>query len=903
MHTDDGVHPQNTGPGDLAIGELRGNIITSSDTGVFSANVNATQQVPKTEEDHHLWDDVTATGTIDFHKHTDHIAFTLNVDGLHNVTGIHIHQGNSTENSSIHLVDLLTSTSSLLHHDSNHISSGPISHMHGEFTGEITVDDLCPGEHDHGGDDGHDDGHHEAHDFVSTVDHHQAVPETDSEATGTAEFDFNFDQTQLSYQIVLEGLDLGGQTEHDHDDVTAIHIHKASVGETGPHVLNIFGQPFEDDADMEFNATTGTITGIWDDSDENTTSDNHHLHSQKLSTVLEDLCSENLYLNIHTDDHPTGVIRGQILVDENSDVCEAPNYISGRAVSEHEIVIEFDKPMSHLHDHLITGLEMPHETDLNINQISQLVTSFGHTFAIIEVDEHIHEDAHHGEITISHDFTDKFGKSVFGHHDPFAIDNAQGHEPLTLTHDSPNLLLTEHSTLEEIVIEDGVDAILDISMLSTDSHDHHTTVTLPSNIKVIYANGTSNEVIVEFPAGLEITTENENFDTSFILASSCITEIEEPGYTANSCLEIGYSDAELSFSEPVKITFPGESNNLPYYKLGINSKITLIDNQCDTSNSAQVNGTIISSSGQIKECHANDGQDKVIWTTHATSFGSVSASASSSSSGSGSGGGVSGGGGSRSAILGPNIILYNACSEEQDGIMRIVTYNQLGRDLRVHLSFDDDKKWATNVSDKVSYSKYIDVPSEKYEYSVFEARFSTDLEQVMVGLHDTENKKRFLHHLVKFPSYSCLGSEVPFPLKDRDATYLKPFEPLEIPQPEVSESSPFKKLVSYEGKLAKNTFDLITEHKPVFQKFEDPNNLPYTPMPWNDSWNELKQCYEEGERNRHHCYFVEQKIPSQIEFAQAKFAEMTWSEPIRHNFGEEIFYNQIYRGAIWLGGS
>ncbi|MBA4463032.1 MAG: hypothetical protein H2B01_02450, partial [Nitrosopumilaceae archaeon] len=50
------------------------------------------------------------------------------------------------------------------------------------------------------------------------------------------------------------------------------------------------------------------------------------------------------------------------------------------------------------------------------------------------------------------------------------------------------------------------------------------------------------------------------------------------------------------------------------------------------------------------------------------------------SSSSGGSGGNQGGGGSRSAILAPNVIMYNACSEELDGIMRIVTYNQKDRD-------------------------------------------------------------------------------------------------------------------------------------------------------------------------------------------------------------------------------
>jgi len=272
------------------------------------------------------------------------------------------------------------------------------------------------------------------------------------------------------------------------------------------------------------------------------------------------------------------------------------------------------------------------------------------------------------------------------------------------------------------------------------------------------------------------------------------------------------------------------------------------------------------------------------------------------SSGASSSGGSSGnsGGGARSSVLAPNVILYNACSENLDGIMRIVTFTQPGRDLRVQLSSNDFRTLAIDVSDEVSYLKYIDIPSEKYKYSVFDARFPTDLESVSVVLYDTKISKRFISHLINFPSYSCLGSEEPFALKDPNASLLKPFEPLEIPQPKVIEPTPFEITLNYEQRLAQTTFNLITEHKPVFQKFEDPNSLQYIPGDYNDSWNELKQCYEEGDDKRYHCSFAA-KFSPQIALAQAKFAEITWSEPVRQNFEEKTHYNKIYAGAIWLG--
>ena len=146
----------------------------------------------------------------------------------------------------------------------------------------------------------------------------------DQGASGQAFFRVLNDGSELAYEITLEGLDLGGikgspQTEDDTDDVTKIHIHQAPEGETGHHVLNIFGAPAEDDDDMEFNAATGTITGVWDNGDANDTLD-EHAQSVALADAISALCAGETYLNIHTADFDDGIIRGQIL-PADSDVC------------------------------------------------------------------------------------------------------------------------------------------------------------------------------------------------------------------------------------------------------------------------------------------------------------------------------------------------------------------------------------------------------------------------------------------------------------------------------------------------------------------------------------------------------------------------------------------------------
>ena len=147
----------------------------------------------------------------------DHIDYTITVDGLDNVVGIHIHNGSPGENNHVHLVDILPTDSSA---PRDLIASEPVH-------GIIELADLCPGEHGHDEDDG-DGGHgHDltsSPDFIAILNAEQAVPSSDSLSTGTAAFQFNNDLTQLNYNIVFSGLDLDGhQTVDDggHDDDTS----------------------------------------------------------------------------------------------------------------------------------------------------------------------------------------------------------------------------------------------------------------------------------------------------------------------------------------------------------------------------------------------------------------------------------------------------------------------------------------------------------------------------------------------------------------------------------------------------------------------------------------------------------------------------------------------------------
>jgi len=119
----------------------------------------------------------------------------------------------------------------------------------------------------------------------------------------------------LKYKIQIDNMDLTGwQSPSDaDDDVTGVHIHDAALGDgtTGPHILNVWEAPIEDDAQMKAYPSKGIIKGIYDDSD--VTPHNagvHHGESLPLTDKINDLCNGDFYVMIHQG---PGVLKGDAI--------------------------------------------------------------------------------------------------------------------------------------------------------------------------------------------------------------------------------------------------------------------------------------------------------------------------------------------------------------------------------------------------------------------------------------------------------------------------------------------------------------------------------------------------------------------------------------------------------------
>ena len=163
--------------------------------------------------------------------------------------------------------------------------------------------------------------------FSAQMDASQVVfNPSDTTATGAASFALNDEGTHLTYSVNFDGLDLEPIPENrtDPNDIIGMHIHLAVTDVTGPHILNIFGNPSHDDADLVVDYENESLTGVFDMSDASRDPVTGELLPQffplttkLISDWLDELAAGELYVAVHTVEAsvtPPGVaLRGQIV--------------------------------------------------------------------------------------------------------------------------------------------------------------------------------------------------------------------------------------------------------------------------------------------------------------------------------------------------------------------------------------------------------------------------------------------------------------------------------------------------------------------------------------------------------------------------------------------------------------
>lgn len=121
----------------------------------------------------------------------------------------------------------------------------------------------------------------------------QEVPAVATLAQGQAQFKLSDDGTELSYKLNVANL----------DGIRFAHIHLSAAGTNGPVVVFLL-QPQS--------PTTGRVNGTLTEGTITAANLIGPLAGRPLSDLVAALESGNAYVNVHTDAHPGGEIRGQI---------------------------------------------------------------------------------------------------------------------------------------------------------------------------------------------------------------------------------------------------------------------------------------------------------------------------------------------------------------------------------------------------------------------------------------------------------------------------------------------------------------------------------------------------------------------------------------------------------------
>lgn len=129
--------------------------------------------------------------------------------------------------------------------------------------------------------------------FHAILEGDEEVPPVDSDAKGAAIFRTSNDGTELNYRLIVANI----------EDVTAAHIHLAPRGENGDIVAFLF-DPEE--------PTEGRTNGVLAEGTITSADLVGPLEGATLSELIDEMEAGNTYVNVHTVDHPSGEIRGQI---------------------------------------------------------------------------------------------------------------------------------------------------------------------------------------------------------------------------------------------------------------------------------------------------------------------------------------------------------------------------------------------------------------------------------------------------------------------------------------------------------------------------------------------------------------------------------------------------------------
>ena len=127
--------------------------------------------------------------------------------------------------------------------------------------------------------------------FRAVLTGEQEVPSVLTRASGSVSFHMSQDGQSIIYALTVSQI----------SDVTAAHIHAGGPGENGPAVVDLFA-----------GLKSGEYNGLLAQGRITLDMLEGHLTGTQMSVLVDMLNSGLAYVNVHTQSHPNGEIRGQI---------------------------------------------------------------------------------------------------------------------------------------------------------------------------------------------------------------------------------------------------------------------------------------------------------------------------------------------------------------------------------------------------------------------------------------------------------------------------------------------------------------------------------------------------------------------------------------------------------------
>ncbi len=134
--------------------------------------------------------------------------------------------------------------------------------------------------------------------FTAYLSGKTVVPKkVDTRATGKAVFFLSKDGKVLSYKLIVRNI----------DNVTMAHIHRESADSSGPPVVWLY--PDKGMAPMEKH---GRFSGVLAEGKITANDLIGPLSGKPVSSLIEGIKSGDMYVVVHTTQHPDGELRGEI---------------------------------------------------------------------------------------------------------------------------------------------------------------------------------------------------------------------------------------------------------------------------------------------------------------------------------------------------------------------------------------------------------------------------------------------------------------------------------------------------------------------------------------------------------------------------------------------------------------